>query len=388
MQKEILTGKVPAKLWLDDADSSTLSQVRNLTDFPYTFKHVALMPDAHVGFGMPIGGVLAVKDVIIPNAVGVDIGCGMCAVKTGSNYVSSDVMKKIMSDVRKAVPVGFNHHKSPQDENFMPADNGILGIDSISAREYSSALKQVGTLGGGNHFIEIQRGDDGFIYIMIHSGSRNIGKQVADYYNRLAGNFREKRNDIPKNWQLDYLFLDSEEGQKYILEMEYCVSFALANRNLMLERVKEIFAEHTRYDDFGEMLNIPHNYAAEEKHFNETVWVHRKGATRALSGEIGIIPGSQGSTSYIVRGKGNPESFTSCSHGAGRVLGRNEAQKKLSVEEEIRKLDRLGVIHSIRSKKDLDEAPSAYKDIEQVMKNQQDLVDILTKLKPLAVIKG
>ncbi len=388
MIKEINPGKVPVKLWLDDIDGSTLSQVANLCDFPFTFRHVALMPDAHVGFGMPIGGVLAVKDVIIPNAVGVDIGCGMCAVRTNSNFVSRDNLQKILEIVKDTVPVGFKHHKSRQNPDYMPEDNGILGIGSVSAREYESALKQVGTLGGGNHFIELQRGDDGFIYIMIHSGSRNIGKQVADHYNRLAGNLREKRNDIPKNWQLDYLELDSDEGRKYILEMEYCVAFALANRKLMMERAKEAFADVTRNDEFAEMINIPHNYAAEESHFGEKVWVHRKGATRALQGEIGIIPGSQGTKSYIVEGKGNPESFTSCSHGAGRKMGRHEAQKKLSVEKETKMLDDIGVIHSIRSSKDLDEAPSAYKDIKTVMNNQTDLVDILIELQPLAVVKG
>ncbi|MBX3044519.1 MAG: RtcB family protein [Candidatus Kapabacteria bacterium] len=388
LKEERNLGIKPVKLWLDDADSSTLSQVANLADFPYTFHHVALMPDAHVGFGMPIGGVLALKDVIIPNAVGVDIGCGMCAVRTSSNFVSKDVLKKILGEIRKAVPVGFNHHKSAQDSKYMPSNNGVLGIDSIAAREYDAALKQVGTLGGGNHFIEIQRGDDGFIYIMIHSGSRNIGKQVADYYNNLAGKLREQNNDIPKNWQLDYLFLDSMEGQNYIREMEFCVDFAFANRNLMMERVKEIFAEETGYFEFDEMINIPHNYAALENHFGEDVWVHRKGATRAIHGEIGIIPGSQGSASYIVEGKGNPESFTSCSHGAGRTMGRNEAQKKLSVEQEAGRLDNLGIIHSIRTKKDLDEAPSAYKNIQKVMDNQTDLVDILVELKPLAVVKG
>lgn len=388
MIKEINPGKVPVKLWLDDIDGSTLSQVANLSDFPFTFRHVALMPDAHVGFGMPIGGVLAVKDVIIPNAVGVDIGCGMCAVKTNSNFVSRDNLKMILEIVRNEIPVGFKHQKNRQNPDYMPQDNGILGIDSVSARQYESALKQVGTLGGGNHFIELQRGDDGFIYIMIHSGSRNIGKQVADHYNRLAGSLREKRNDIPKNWQLDYLELDSEEGRKYILEMEYCVAFALANRKLMMERAKEAFADVTGYDEFAEMINIPHNYAAEETHFGEKVWVHRKGATRALQGEIGIIPGSQGTKSYIVEGKGNPESFNSCSHGAGRKMGRHEAQKKLSVEKETKMLDDIGVIHSIRSEKDLDEAPSAYKDIQTVMNNQTDLVDILVELQPLAVVKG
>lgn len=388
MVKQVKYGKIPAKLWLDEIDEGTLKQVVNLSEFPFAFSHVALMPDAHVGFGMPIGGVLATKDVIIPNAVGVDIGCGMCAVRTEENFVSKENLKKILGLIRKMVPVGFNHHQTKQDEKYMPVDNGVLGIDSIAAREYESALKQVGTLGGGNHFIEIQRGDDGFIYLMIHSGSRNIGKQVAEYYNRQAGLIREQQNDIPKSWMLDYLYIDSETGNKYILEMNYCVEFALSNRKLMMERVKEAFTDVTGKDDFGELINIPHNYASFEKHFNTEVWVHRKGATRAEINETGIIPGSQGSKSYIVSGKGNPDSFRSCSHGAGRKLGRNDAQKRLSVDEESGKLDKLGVIHSIRTKKDLDEAPSAYKDIHQVMNYQQDLVEIITELSPLAVIKG
>jgi tRNA-splicing ligase RtcB len=387
MIEEINIGKIPAKLWVDELDSQTLSQVKNLSDFPFAFSHIALMPDAHVGFGMPIGGVLATKDVIIPNAVGVDIGCGMCSLRTSSNFVSNNNLKKILSIIRQTVPVGFKHHSKAQDERYMP-ESDILGTDSIVDREYQSALKQIGTLGGGNHFIEIQRGSDGFLYIMIHSGSRNIGKQVADYYNKLAGKLREKRNDIPKNWQLDYLYIDSDEGQKYIKEMQYCIKFALANRTLMMERAKEAFAEVTGYYDFDEMINIPHNYASEEVHFEQKVLVHRKGATSAKRGQIGIIPGSQGSKSFIVEGLGNVESFNSCSHGAGRTMGRNEAQKNLSLEKEINHLDLMGVIHSIRNKKDLDEAPSAYKDIIRVMENQTDLVKVLIELYPLAVIKG
>lgn len=388
MKKQINNGKIPAKLWLNDIDQGTLDQVENLCNFPYAFSHIALMPDAHVGFGMPIGGVLATKDVIIPNAVGVDIGCGMCAVRTSSNFVSKDNLKKILDIIRKIVPVGFKHHNHAESEKYMPEDNGVLGIDTISAREYQAALRQVGTLGGGNHFIEIQRGDDGFIYIMIHSGSRNIGKKVADHYNKIAGELREKHGKIPKSWQLDYLEISSDYGQLYLKEMEYCVSFAFANRKLMMERAKEAFSDITGYDEFGEIINIPHNYAVLEKHFNSDVYVHRKGATRAIEGEIGIIPGSQGTASYIVIGKGNEASFNSCSHGAGRRLGRNEAQRQLSVEKEVKKLEELGIIHSVRGKKDLDEAPSAYKDIRTVMNNQTDLVDILVELKPLAVIKG
>lgn len=245
-------------------------------------------------------------------------------------------------------------------------------------------------MGGGNHFIEIQRGSDGHIWLMVHSGSRNIGKRVADYYNKLAIRKKDEwGSDIPKNWQLDFLPVDSEECQKYLIEMRYCVEFALASRKLMMKKIKEIFEKNTEGRLFlPEMINIAHNYASFENHFGEDVIVHRKGATQARKGQWGIIPGSQGSKSYIVRGKGNPESFESCSHGAGRKLGRRQAQRILVLEEEIEKLDKKKILHSIRGRRDLDEAPSAYKDIDLVMENQKDLVDIEIELTPLAVVKG
>lgn len=271
----------------------------------------------------------------------------------------------------------------------------------ITKKEYEERrkiiAKQLASLGGGNHFCEIQKGDDGHIWIMIHSGSRNLGKQVADHYNKIAIDLNKKwHSSVPKEWQLAFLPIDSEEGQDYINEMNYAVEFALANRKLMMNRVKDIFWNEFNKNRptlklecmFEPMINIAHNYASMENHFGENVMVHRKGATLASDKTVGIIPGSQGTKSYIVRGKGNPESFNSCSHGAGRKMGRKEAQRTLNMDEEIKKLDTQGIIHAIRGEKDLDEAPGAYKDISTVMKNQSDLVEILVELTPLAVIKG
>ena len=229
---------------------------------------------------------------------------------------------------------------------------------------------------------------------MIHSGSRNLGKKVGDHYNKEAKKLNEKYfSSVPKEWDLAFLPLDSTVGKDYLIEMEYCVEFALANRKLMIERIMESFSD-TIPDvlfvafDGNTIINIAHNYARLENHFGHNVLVHRKGATSAKTGEIGIIPGSQGTSSYIVKGKGNPDSFMSCSHGAGRKMGRKAAQKNLNLDYEIKRLDDQGIIHSIRTEADLDEASGAYKDISKVMAEQADLVEVLVELKPLAVIKG
>lgn len=384
--KVIATERLPIKLWLDDIEEGALAQAKNLANLPFAFKHVAIMPDSHQGYGMPIGAVLATKEVIIPNAVGVDIGCGMCALKTSLTRIDIEKLKTVMGLIREAVPVGFSHHNNKQEKKLFPETNGERLM--VVEREYEKALFQLGTLGGGNHFIEIQKGSDGFIWIMIHSGSRNLGKQVADHYNKLAISINERwRSSVPKEHELAFLPLDTDEALAYRLEMEYCVEFALANRRLMMERIKEAFVSVLPVA-FSDFVNIPHNYAVMEHHYGTSVLVHRKGATKATDGLLGIIPGSQGTHSYIVRGKGNLESFQSCSHGAGRRMGRKEAQRSLSLANEQAKLDALGVVHSVRNVADLDEAPGAYKDIDIVMSNQTDLVDIVVKLSPLAVIKG
>ena len=377
------------KSWCDNPEEGAIEQAKHLARLPFAFKQICLMPDTHLGYGMPIGGVLATRKVIIPNAVGSDIGCGMIAAKTNLVEIDTTTLKSIMSAVRKTVPVGFNRHKDKQDIGFMPSLLGRAEYLEIVENQLHNAVYQIGTLGGGNHFIEIQRGNDGYIWIMVHSGSRNLGKQVADYYNKLAVDLNAKYfSTVPKEWELAFLPIDSDSGQAYLSEMQYCVDFALANRKLMLNRISDIFTLQTPGIVFEEPINIAHNYATLENHFGQNVLVHRKGATSAKIGELGIIPGSQGTSSYIVKGKGNPESFESCSHGAGRRMGRNEARRTLSLADEQNRLDSKGIIHAIRGVQDLDEASGAYKDIDIVMQEQSDLVDIVVKLEPLAVIKG
>lgn len=382
-----LDQKVPIKMWLDDIEEGALSQAKNLANLPFAFKHVAIMPDAHQGYGMPIGGVLATKNVVVPNAVGVDIGCGMSAVKTYLTELSTNTLKTIMGEIIQVIPVGFNHQKEPVEPNLMPHYVTPEEYPIIS-NQFNKALSQLGTLGGGNHFIEIQKSADGYIWIMVHSGSRNLGKQVADHYNRVATMLNEKWcAAIPPQYDLAFLPLDSAYGRSYLAEMEYCVKFALANRKLMMYKIKGIFNDLTQ-TSFGMEINIAHNYARLEHHFGQEVVVHRKGATSAREGELGIIPGSQGTKSYIVKGLGNKESFESCSHGAGRRMGRKEAERSLNLENEIKNLDDKGILHSIRGVKDLDEAPGAYKNINVVMDNQKDLVSIEVELTPMSVIKG
>ena len=391
MIKTISTEKKPIKLWLSDIDIDTLQQAKNLANLPFLFRHVAIMPDAHIGYGMPIGGVAATEDVIIPNAVGVDIGCGIATVRTSLSATLTPQLKSILRAIRQSVPLGFAHHKKPHPGGRMPEfGRGRTEKDlPIVAREYESGLLQLGTLGGGNHFIEIQLGDDGHVWIMIHSGSRNIGYRVAHHYNQLAANYNRTHGAlVPEKWQLDYLRLDSETGRRYLQEMTYCVEFAAANRQAMMQQVTEIVGEIEPSATFAPILDVAHNYAARENHFGREVIVHRKGATRALAGGLGIIPGSQGSASYIVRGKGNPESFSSCSHGAGRRLGRKQAQRELDLKTEVARLEQQGILHAIRGRRDLEEAAGAYKDIAMVMGNQSDLIEIVTTLKPLAVVKG
>jgi len=381
--KIIQTVGLEIKSWCEDPEEGAIEQARHLAQLPFIHQWVALMPDTHQGYGMPIGAVLPTKDVIIPNAVGVDIGCGMCAVKTSLTEIDKEVLKKIMGSIRGSVPVGFKMHEQNQGVELVNVEH----TDVITPL-LEKAGKQVGTLGGGNHFIEIQKGSDGFIWIMIHSGSRNLGKTVADHYNKLAIKLNKKWwSLIPEEWELAFLPVDSQEGKDYIKDMNYCIDFAFKNRRLMLDNIQKAFTENLEVF-FDKEINIAHNYARIEHHMGKDIWVHRKGATSARLDEIGIIPGSQGTKSYIVKGKGNIMSFQSCSHGSGRRMGRNQAKRELNLEEEVKRLDELGVIHSIRSTKELDEAPGAYKDIQTVMAEQTDLVDVVVELSPLAVIKG
>lgn len=386
MKKVIGTERKPIKLWLDDLEDGALEQAKNLANLPFAFKHIPIMPDSHQGYGMPIGSILATKGVVVPNAVGVDIGCGMCVMKTNIENINIKELKKVLGTARKLIPLGFNWHDEAQDEALMPKDFEELPIVS---KHYTKATKQIGSLGGGNHFIEIQKGDDGFIWVMIHSGSRNLGYNVAKWYNQAAITLNERwHSSITKNMEMAFLPIETQEAKNYFTEMEYCVEFALANRKLMMTRMMESLQAVVGDFETGDLINESHNFAAWENHFDENVLVHRKGATRAYEGEYGMIPGSQGTNSYIVKGLGNPESFKSCSHGAGRKMGRKQAQRELNLKDEIELLKKKGVIHSIRNTKDLDEATSAYKDIDVVMENQKDLAEIVVELTPLAVLKG
>lgn len=389
MNKVITTKRVPIKLWLDDIEDNALEQAKNVANLPFVLKHVAIMADAHAGIGCSIGTVCATAGVVVPTIVGVDISCGVIAQETSIKNLGKAKIKLIMGEIRKAIPVGMNSHKTSQ--------KGMPELDTddykvpIVIREWEKAKKSLGTLGGGNHFIELQQDTNGCLWIMIHSGSRNLGKQVADHYNKVAKALNEKYfSEVEKKQDLAFLPLDIWEAKSYLEEMQYCIKYAEANRCIMMEKVKEIILNNVAMVSFVNktFVHINHNYARMEHHFGKNVLVHRKGATSAIEGELGIIPGSQGTKSYIVRGKGNRESFMSCSHGAGRVMGRKEAQRKLVLADEIKRLDDQGIVHSVRTEKDLDEAAGSYKPIDIVMRNQTDLVDIVTELTPLGVVKG
>ena len=390
MEVKIINNR-PVKIWTNDVEESAMRQIENLTTLPFLHHHLAIMPDVHAGMGMPIGGVLACDGAVIPNAVGVDIGCGMCAVKT--NWKMEDlpahvIRKEIMKGIRARIPLGMDHHKEAQDAKYLPQGHDIDKMEIVKRRQHS-ILHEVGTLGGGNHFIELQKDEEGNLWIMIHSGSRNLGKQVGDYYNKIAASLNEKWHSVVSpEIRLPFLPHGTREFGAYWNEMKYCIDFALCNRRLMMERIQEVIADSLKGIEFEPMINIAHNYAAFEHHFGKDVIVHRKGATLAREGVIGIIPGSQGTASYIVEGLGNPDSFCSCSHGAGRVLSRKAAIKTLDMDAEVRNLEAKGIIHAIRCQDDMQEASGAYKDIDTVIANESDLVKVKTKLLPIAVIKG
>ncbi len=382
-----IEGGLPIKIWGEDIEETALEQAKNLAQLPFAFKWIALMPDCHMGYGMPIGGVMATKGVIVPNAVGVDIGCGMRAVETDIFADLScpvDVLKEIMDKVRKEIPVGFNHHKKQQEHSVF---DSVPDVPIIS-QQLDSAKKQIGTLGGGNHFIELQKAENGFLWLMIHSGSRNFGYRIAREYHQVAKLLCTKwYSDIP-TVDLSFLPIGTREAGDYFECMNFALVFAEASRGMMMERFISAVSKAVGAFKIKRNIDVHHNYARYENHFGANVIVHRKGAISAREGESGIIPGSQGTCSYITRGLGNVESFNSSSHGAGRVMSRTRARTELSLDDTIKKLDESGVVHSIRKKDDLDEAPDAYKNIEDVMEYQKDLVAIEHKLTPLGVIKG
>lgn len=400
---------LPLKVWLKDArqlEQGCLEQAYHLTQLPFLHKWVALMPDTHQGMGMPIGGVLAAIDAIIPNAVGSDIGCGMGFVSTNLPVEelkkiqtgSGNLIQAIVGDILRNVPVGFSRHRHPQPcftldrarDNIEPYARHPQLIGQMEVGYF-----QVGTLGGGNHFIELQEDENGLLGVMLHSGSRNFGKQVCDYFHSMA---REKRDQwgstVPDDWRLAILPTDTQEGQDYILWMQLALDFAFENRSKMMLAVQAILekwiGKYTDYTiEYSQEINCHHNYAALETHYGKEVWVHRKGATRAQQGELGVIPGAMGSYSYLVEGLGNPESFNSSSHGAGRQYSRKAAMQAFSTEEVMVDLAKTGVVLGKHSKRDVaEESRFAYKNIDEVMENQKDLVRPIKKLRTVGVVKG
>ena len=403
------TMKIPVKVWLEtekELEASCREQALHLANLPFLAGPVCLMPDTHAGMGMPIGGVIASEDVIIPNAVGVDIGCGMAYIETGIRADdlrqimtgSGNLVQAIIGDIMRNVPVGFAHHKQP-----MPSYVLDRALDDIDKYEKDGELLgqldagyfQIGTLGGGNHFIELQEDDEGFLSVMIHSGSRHFGKSVCDYFHQKARALNQRwYSQVPDSYRLAFLPVDSPEGQQYLNWMQLSMDFAAENREKMMLAVKAILekwiGKYTEFSlNFSNDINCHHNYAALENHKGKDLWVHRKGAVEAQNGQLAVIPGAMGSYSYVVMGLGNEESFCSSSHGAGRRYSRKGAMEAFTCEEVILDLERQGVVLGKKGKADVaEESRLAYKDIEIVMENQKDLVIPVKRLKTIGVVKG
>jgi len=376
------------KAWtnVDNIESEALRQLYRVADLPFIYKHIAVMPDVHAGIGATIGSVIATQSALIPSAVGVDIGCGMLAVKTSLNF--KDLPKDLTTlrlDIEKAVPLGFNGHDSTKYGEDLEFEKlsvyKSLGKDSIY-----KALTQVGSLGGGNHFIELTLDDEKNVWIMLHSGSRNIGNTVASIYTKEAKQQVLKKAIKLEDANLSYFTNDTAEFFNYMNDAMWCQEYALKNRQTMLQIIMKVLKKHFKNIRLVEdVISCHHNYVAMENHFGDDIYVTRKGAIRAKEDDFGIIPGSMGAKSYIVKGKGNIESFTSCSHGAGRKMSRSEAKKRFTVDDLERETK------GIECKKTghvLDEIPSAYKNIDLVMEEQKDLVEIVTTLKQIICIKG
>ena len=378
--------RIPLKIWLgslDQIEGEALQQAVNMTELPFAYHHVALMPDVHSGYGVPIGGVLATVDNIIPNAVGFDIGCGVRAALTSIDVKghSMDHLSYILNQIRTIISKELPELSEIQQLEIF--DRLPLHIP-VFRKKKKQIRGQLRTLSGGNHFIELQRDEKGRLWITIHAGAGPIGRQTAEYFDQQARELCEKKHaDLPLP-ELSFLPKNTPESQDYLEAMNWCLDFARENRRLLLELVLNILEAESL-----EEIDIHHNYAALEEHYGCRVWVHRKGAIRVGAGESGVVLGSMGSASYIVKGSGNPESFQSCSHGAGRKMGRREALRNIPIGELLEDLQdrKIEVITD-----DLGELPArasqTYKDINQVMSQQADLVEIQMKLTPLGVIRG
>lgn len=367
----------PHKIYTEVVEDSALSQFISAMEQDFVVQG-ALMPDVHTGYSLPIGAVVKTDGVIVPSWVGYDIGCGMCAIST--NIHVDDVRRNadsIYNAIYNRIPVGYNHHKNPIiGATFM---HRVLVTDVMAdIYDMKNGDLQLGTLGGGNHFIEIGVDEDNKVWVIIHSGSRGVGHGCATHYMRLA-------SPTGKASEGHYGFaVDSQEGRDYIEDMDFCLEFALENRVQMLKILEGVFCEYIQNTTFhwDTLINRNHNHAESK---DGRFWTHRKGATHAEEGMLGVIPGNMRDGSFIVRGKGNPESLCSSSHGAGRVLGRRRAKETLNKADFEATMK--GIVANV-SKNTLDESPFAYKDIFEVMRLQEDLVEVITHVKPLINIKG
>lgn len=388
-------GSKPIKIWTDEVEDSALKQLKNLARLPFIAGNgVACMPDVHAGIGSTVGTVIATDKAIIPAAVGVDIGCGMNAVRLSLRASDlPDSLSAIRGRIERDVPLGAGGAHKSNNEKFdyhglariISKSPGIVRGDLV--RGYDKAGQQLGSLGSGNHFIEICLDESQDVWIMLHSGSRGIGNMIGSYFIEKAKRRMEQYFIHLPDGDLAYLPEDTDDFNDYVEAVSWAQNYALENRRVMMETVIAALRHHIpiEFAITQEAINCHHNYVEKENHFGRNLWVTRKGAIRAREGDLGIIPGSMGQRSYIVRGKGNKESYCSCSHGAGRKMSRAAARKKFTVADLVAQTD------GVECRKDdavLDEIPGAYKSIDQVMENQKDLVEVVHVLKQVLCVKG
>jgi tRNA-splicing ligase RtcB (3'-phosphate/5'-hydroxy nucleic acid ligase) len=395
--KQVLEGgRVPVRVWTDTLDAATRQQLLNVARLPVVYGHVAAMPDVHLGKGATVGSVIATKSAIIPAAVGVDLGCGMCAACTTLTAEDLDekTLKKVFDQIGRDVPLGFEQHPDERRhvDQALPLEPALARITAkhpgvlARAGKRSHWVNQLGSLGGGNHFIEVCLDEAGRVWVMLHSGSRGIGNAIGTYFIELARRDMEGAAGTLPDRDLAYLTEGTRHFDDYVEAVGWAQDYARRNREVMLGLVLAALARHTRrFEVTREAIQCHHNYVERERHFGEDLWVTRKGAIRSAAGTLGIVPGSMGAKSYIVRGKGSAESFESSAHGAGRRMSRNAAKKQFS-EKDLRE-QTAGVV----CRKDrgvVDEIPAAYKDIGRVMADQEDLVEVVHTLRQVVCVKG
>lgn len=397
IQQTLNKGKVPVHIWTADADSLALDQLSNVSQMPFVHHHVAAMPDVHAGIGATVGSVIPTRGAIIPAAVGVDIGCGMNAIRTSLKAADlPESLRQLRNTIERAIPVGFDmHDRDPVKRSTVtPLAKGLdaildkhPGIRKMQKqRSYDAWVRQLASLGGGNHFIEVCLDENDDVWIMLHSGSRGIGNIIGRYFINLARrDMQDQLGQLPDR-DLAYFTEGAQHFDDYVQAVGWAQDYAMINRREMMRLILEAIARYLPpFTITREAINCHHNYVAREHHFGAEVYLTRKGAIRAGEGELGIIPGSMGAKSYIVRGKGNAESFCSCSHGAGRRMSRTLAKKVFSAT------DLETQTQGVECRKDkgvIDEIPGAYKDIDAVMQNQTDLVEVVHTLKQVLCVKG